>query len=93
MAAADVHENRSPIENTCETAAGIVCLSELLDGADLEKDIPFHSEKLEIRQVGRSSLEEESRNCRYRAVAQILDDQEQANAKLRARLAEIEELL
>jgi tRNA(Ile)-lysidine synthase len=42
----------------------------------LEKDIPFHSENLEIRPVGRSSLEEESRNCRYRAVAQILKDRE-----------------
>jgi tRNA(Ile)-lysidine synthase len=42
----------------------------------LERDIPLHSVKLQIRKVGRSSLEEESRNCRYRAVARILDDRE-----------------
>ena len=41
-----------------------------------DRDIPFQSEKLEINLEGRSSLEEESRNCRYRAVARILGDQE-----------------
>lgn len=41
-----------------------------------QRDIPYQSDKLEIRQDGRSSPEEESRNCRYRAVAQILDDRE-----------------
>ncbi len=54
----------------------------LQDGADAwqsqceafcrERDIPFHSEKLEISQVGNSNLEEESRNGRYRAVGQLL---------------------
>ncbi len=42
----------------------------------LERDIPFRSIKLEVRQVGGTSLEEESRNCRYRAVARILGDRE-----------------
>lgn len=41
-----------------------------------ERDIPFRSERLEIKQVGRSSLEEESRNCRYRAVSRILEEGE-----------------
>jgi tRNA(Ile)-lysidine synthase len=41
-----------------------------------ERDIPFLSEKLEIVPVKRRSLEEEARNCRYRAVANILGDQE-----------------
>ena len=41
-----------------------------------KRDIPFLSEKLEIVPVKRSSLEEEARNCRYRAVANILGDQE-----------------
>jgi tRNA(Ile)-lysidine synthase len=37
-----------------------------------ERDIPFQSEQLEIKREKRASLEEESRNCRYRAVARIL---------------------
>ena len=41
-----------------------------------KRDIPFLSEKLEIVPVKRSSIEEEARNCRYRAVANILGDQE-----------------
>ncbi len=41
-----------------------------------ERDIPFLSEKLEIQSVTRNSPEEESRNCRYRAVANILGEQE-----------------
>ena len=41
-----------------------------------ERDIPFQSEKLDIKTVGRSSLEQEARNCRYRAVAKILGNQE-----------------
>jgi tRNA(Ile)-lysidine synthase len=41
-----------------------------------ERDIPFLSEKLEIDSGVRSSPEEEARNCRYRAVARILGDQE-----------------
>jgi tRNA(Ile)-lysidine synthase len=35
----------------------------------MARDIPIQSEKLEINPEGRGSLEEESRNCRYRAVA------------------------
>jgi tRNA(Ile)-lysidine synthase len=42
----------------------------------MARDIPIQSEKLEINPEGRGSLEEESRNCRYRAVASILGDQE-----------------
>jgi len=41
-----------------------------------ERNIPFLSEKLEIKTVSGSSPEEESRNRRYRAVAHILGDQE-----------------
>jgi tRNA(Ile)-lysidine synthase len=41
-----------------------------------EREIPFRSEKLVISRAGRSSLEEESRNCRYRAVARILNERE-----------------
>jgi tRNA(Ile)-lysidine synthase len=41
-----------------------------------ERDIPFLSQKLDIKPVGRSSLEQEARNCRYRAVAKILAKQE-----------------
>ncbi len=41
-----------------------------------ERDIPFLSEKLEIQAVTQNSPEEESRNCRYRSVANILGDQE-----------------
>jgi len=58
----------------------------LQDGADAwqdhcrlfcaERDIPFHSKKLEINFSGRSSPEETARNFRYRAVAQILGDKE-----------------
>lgn len=40
------------------------------------RDIPFLSEQLEIKQSGRSSPEEEARNSRYRAVANILGDRE-----------------
>jgi tRNA(Ile)-lysidine synthase len=40
------------------------------------RDIPFESIRLEIRRAGRSSLEEESRNSRYRAVAEVLGEQE-----------------
>ena len=42
----------------------------------MARDIPIKSEKLEINPEGRGSLEEESRNCRYRAVASTLGDQE-----------------
>jgi len=41
-----------------------------------ERGIPFLSKRLEVVPVKRSSLEEEARNCRYRAVALILGDQE-----------------
>ena len=41
-----------------------------------ERGIPFSSQKLEIDLSRRSSQEEESRNCRYRAVAEILGDGE-----------------
>ncbi len=37
-----------------------------------ERGIPFLSKKLEISSIGGSSPEEEARNCRYRAVAEIL---------------------
>jgi len=37
-----------------------------------ERDIPFLSKKLEISLTGKNSPEEEARNCRYRAVAEIL---------------------
>ena len=40
-----------------------------------ERDVPFQSEKLEIVPIKRSSQEQEARNCRYRAVANILGDQ------------------
>lgn len=39
-------------------------------------NIPFLSEKLEIDLTGRCSLEEEARNCRYRAIAKMLGEQE-----------------
>jgi len=38
----------------------------------LAREIPYLAEKLEIDTSGGSSLEEESRNCRYRAVARKL---------------------
>lgn len=38
-----------------------------------ERNIPFRAEKLDIRKSPQNSLEEESRNSRYRAVARILD--------------------
>lgn len=41
-----------------------------------ERDIPFLAEKLKIDSASRSSPEEEARNCRYRAVASLLGDQE-----------------
>jgi tRNA(Ile)-lysidine synthase len=41
-----------------------------------ERDIPFLSEKLDIPSGSKRSPEEESRNCRYRSVANILGDQE-----------------
>jgi tRNA(Ile)-lysidine synthase len=41
-----------------------------------ERDIPFLSKKLEISSSGRSSPEEAARNCRYRAVAEILGNNE-----------------
>ncbi len=37
-----------------------------------ERGIPYLAERLEISQANGTSLEEESRNCRYRAVAQVL---------------------
>jgi tRNA(Ile)-lysidine synthase len=37
-----------------------------------ERNIPYRAEKLDIVIGGRSSLEEEARNCRYRAVADLL---------------------
>ncbi len=37
-----------------------------------ERGISFTSRKLDIRQSNKSSIEEESRNCRYRAVAELL---------------------
>jgi tRNA(Ile)-lysidine synthase len=41
-----------------------------------ERDIPYHAEQLEITTEGRTSAEEEARNCRYRAVASILGENE-----------------
>lgn len=41
-----------------------------------EREIPFLSQKLDIKPAGRSSLEQEARNCRYRAVAKILANQD-----------------
>jgi tRNA(Ile)-lysidine synthase len=41
-----------------------------------ERGIEFHSERLEIDRSRGTSLEEESRNCRYRAVARILGKDE-----------------
>lgn len=41
-----------------------------------ERHIPFHSEQLQIILEGRTSPEEEARNCRYRAVAGILGERE-----------------
>ena len=38
--------------------------------------IPFHAESLEIRRTERTSLEEEARNSRYRAVEAILGERE-----------------
>ena len=40
------------------------------------RDIELVSERLEISLTERSSLEEEARNCRYRAIAGILGEQE-----------------
>lgn len=58
----------------------------LQDGADAwqshceafcrKREIPFHSEKLEIGQLGNGNVEEESRNGRYRAVGQLLGKEE-----------------
>jgi len=45
-------------------------------GFCLERDIPYHSERLEIFTGARSSTEEEARNCRYRAVAKLLSKDE-----------------
>jgi len=41
-----------------------------------ERNIPFLSKKLEISLSGRKSPEEAARNCRYRAVAEILGNNE-----------------
>ena len=41
-----------------------------------DRNIPFHSEQLQIIHDGRTSPEEEARNCRYRAVAGILGQRE-----------------
>lgn len=41
-----------------------------------ERDIPYLSEKLDIDPSGKASLEEEARNCRYRAVGGILGKDE-----------------
>jgi tRNA(Ile)-lysidine synthase len=41
-----------------------------------ERNIPYRAERLEIDSSGGTSLEEESRNCRYRAVARILGSDE-----------------
>jgi len=41
-----------------------------------ERDIPFLSLKLDIPLSGKNSPEEEARNCRYRAVAEILGKDE-----------------
>jgi tRNA(Ile)-lysidine synthase len=41
-----------------------------------ERNIPYRAERLEIDTSGGTSLEEESRNCRYRAVARILGSDE-----------------
>lgn len=40
------------------------------------RDIPLHTERLEIQRDGRISLEEAARNVRYRAVTALLDDGE-----------------
>lgn len=40
------------------------------------RGIPFRSERLDIDRSGGTSLEEESRNCRYRTVARILGKDE-----------------
>ena len=39
-----------------------------------ERDIPFISRRLEVIPGGKTSLEEEARNARYRAVAEILGE-------------------
>jgi tRNA(Ile)-lysidine synthase len=41
-----------------------------------ERDIPYHSQRLDVRSGSRRSLEEEARNCRYRAVAELLGESE-----------------
>jgi tRNA(Ile)-lysidine synthase len=41
-----------------------------------DRGIPYRSEKLEINAGGGNSLEEEARNCRYRAVAAVLGERE-----------------
>ncbi|MEE4292821.1 MAG: tRNA lysidine(34) synthetase TilS, partial [Xanthomonadales bacterium] len=41
-----------------------------------ERDIPYHSQRLDVRSGSRRSLEEEARNCRYRAVAELLGERE-----------------
>lgn len=41
-----------------------------------QRDIPYQAERLVITPGGKTSLEEESRNCRYRAVAGILGEGE-----------------
>jgi len=41
-----------------------------------QRDIPFQSERLLIERTGGTSLEEESRNSRYRAVAKVLGKDE-----------------
>ena len=41
-----------------------------------ERDIPFHGERLDVRSGNRRSIEEEARNCRYRAVAELLGEEE-----------------
>ncbi|MGD8346759.1 MAG: tRNA lysidine(34) synthetase TilS, partial [Lysobacterales bacterium] len=41
-----------------------------------ERDIPFHGECLDVRRGNRRSIEEEARNCRYRAVAELLGEEE-----------------
>ena len=41
-----------------------------------ERDIPFISIRLEVTPGGKTSLEEEARNARYRAVAELLGEQE-----------------
>jgi tRNA(Ile)-lysidine synthase len=41
-----------------------------------DRDIPFYSEQLEINRAAKSSLEEESRNGRYRAVGRLLGEKE-----------------